>query len=143
MKLLLIAFAACCFAGDFPDPKLTPGATLDVPLAKLCKPGYAKSVRNVAPTTKRQVLKEYGITAPKPGEFEIDHLISLELGGSNDIKNLGPQSYITTPLNAHEKDKLEDRLHQLVCNGSVKLEDAQRSIAGDWIGEYGKVLGEH
>jgi 5-methylcytosine-specific restriction endonuclease McrA len=27
-----------------------------------------------------------------PGAYEIDHLISISLGGSNDIKNLWPQT---------------------------------------------------
>jgi hypothetical protein len=33
------------------------------------------------------------------------------------------------PWNAHVKDKLEDRLHNLVCSGRMRLEDAQRDIA--------------
>lgn len=31
---------------------------------------------------------EYGITHRQRGKYEIDYLISLELGGSNSIKNL-------------------------------------------------------
>src|SRR5689334_3175335 len=61
---------------------------------------------------------------PASGEYEIDHLISLELGGSNDIENLSPESYSTELWNAHVKGKLEDRLHELVCSGRMRLEDA-------------------
>lgn len=39
-----------------------------------------------------------------------DHLDSLDLGGSNDPKNLWSESYYTEQFNAHVKDKLEDRL---------------------------------
>jgi hypothetical protein len=38
----------------------------------------------------------------------VDHLVSLEIGGANTVQNLWPQSYDTTPWNAHVKDKLEN-----------------------------------
>jgi hypothetical protein len=69
-------------------------------------------------------------------------LISLELGGSNDIGNLWPQSYRTEPWNAHVKDKLEDRLHMLVCAGKLSLPDAQKAIAGDWISAGKRWVGD-
>jgi hypothetical protein len=65
-------------------------------------------------------------------------LISLELGGSNSIKNLWPQSYRTKPWNARVKDRLENRLHELVCSGQLDLATAQRDIATDWISTYKK-----
>ena len=45
------------------------------------------------------------------------------------------------PWNAHVKDKLEDRLHALVCAGRLPLEQAQREIAADWIAAYEKYVG--
>lgn len=121
-----------------PDPKLTPGATLPVTRDDICVPGYTKKVRNVPADVKRQVYAEYGIASHKPGEYEVDHLISLELGGSNSIKNLWPQSYLTQPWNAHVKDKLENELHDEVCKGAIDLAAAQREIATDWIASYKK-----
>jgi hypothetical protein len=44
--------------------------------------------------------------------------------------------------NAHVKDKLEDRLHGLVCAGKLPIEQAQREIATDWIAVYERYLGE-
>lgn len=134
----------CVHAADpiRPDPKLTPGVTVSVPLARLCKPGYASSVRNVPESEKSSVYREYGITHHARGEFEVDHLISLELGGANDIRNLWPESYQTKPLNAHVKDRLEDRLHALVCHGKVSLKDAQKAISADWVRAYRKYIGE-
>jgi hypothetical protein len=73
---------------------------------------------------KRQVYAEYGITSHAPGEFEVDHLISLELGGSNSIRNLWPQSYRTQPWNARVKDRVENKLHQMVCKGEIDLKTA-------------------
>ncbi len=121
-----------------PDPKMTPGATLPVATGDICVPGYSQKVRNVPADVKQQVYAEYGITSHQPGEYEIDHLISLELGGSNSIKNLWPQSYVTQPWNAHVKDKLENELHAEVCAGKIDLPTAQHEIATDWIASYKK-----
>ena len=121
-----------------PDPQMTPGATLPVATGDICVSGYSKKVRNVPADVKQQVYAEYGITSHQPGEYEIDHLISLELGGSNSLKNLWPQSYVTQPWNAHVKDKLENELHAEVCAGKIDLPTAQHEIATDWIASYKK-----
>lgn len=121
-----------------PDLKMTPGATLPVATGDICVSGYSKKVRNVPADVKQQVYAEYGITSRQPGEYEIDHLISLELGGSNSVKNLWPQSYVTQPWNAHVKDKLENELHAEVCAGKIDLPTAQHEIATDWIASYKK-----
>jgi len=104
-------------------------------------PGYSKKVRDVPESVKRQVYASYGITSHQPHEYEVDHLISLELGGSNSIKNLWPQSYKTQPYNATVKDKLENKLHALVCSGAIDLQTAQRAIATNWIEAYRKYVG--
>ncbi len=117
---------------------MTPGATLPVTTGDICVPGYSKKVRNVPADVKQQVYAEYGITHHQPGEYEVDHLISLELGGSNSPKNLWPQSYVTQPWNAHVKDKLENELHDEVCAGKIDLPTAQHEIATDWIASYKK-----
>src|SRR5437764_1619157 len=75
-----------------PDPKLTPGDVLPVTKEDICTPGYSKKVRNVPEAVKRKVYALYGIQQHEPGEYEVDHLISLELGGSNSIRNLWPES---------------------------------------------------
>jgi hypothetical protein len=119
-----------------PDPSLTPGDTLDVTRADICVPGYAHKVRNVPEEVKRQAYAEYGIASHRPGDFEVDHLISLELGGSNSLRNLWPQSYKTQPWNAHVKDQLENELHDRVCAGKIPLKTAQQDIARNWIAAY-------
>jgi hypothetical protein len=89
---------------------------------------------------KREVYREYGITSHGPGDYEIDHLISLELGGSNSIKNLWPESHRTSPWNAQVKDRLEDKLHELVCSGHLDIKTAQQAIASNWIEAYKKYV---
>ena len=66
------------------------GLTTDAKV--VCTPGYTKTVRDVPQSVKNQVYRAYGITSHKPGEYEIDHLVSLELGGSNSTRNLWPES---------------------------------------------------
>src|SRR5438067_9554474 len=139
---LLLALPA--IAGDLPirpDPRLTPGAVLTTDTATVCQPGYSKSVRHTSGKLKAQIYREYGIDRAS-GHFEIDHLIPLELGGADVAGDLWPGSYDTTPWNAHVKDKLEDRLHALVCAGRLSIENAQREIATDWIAAYEKYLGK-
>jgi hypothetical protein len=124
-----------------PDPAKTPGDTLAVTKADICVPGYSKKVRNVPESVKKQAYAEYGIASHKPKEYEVDHLISLELGGSNSLKNLWPQSYVTSPYNAYKKDVLENKLHKLVCDGVIGLKTAQKAISTDWITAYRKYVG--
>ena len=132
---------------DLPDATLTPGVTRPgVTAADLCPVAHTPGLRNVPQSEKKAVYREYGI-APHQGYCavaqgcEVDHLISLELGGANDIGNLWPERYSGTVWNAHVKDKLENRLHALVCAGAVSLEEAQRTIAADWIAAYKQYIG--
>ncbi len=96
-------------------------------------------MRNVPLAEKREVYAEYNTSYPQPqGANEVDHFISLELGGSNNIKNLWLEPANPTP-GFHEKDIVENYLHAQVCNGSMKLEEAQREIARDWYAVYLKI----
>jgi len=121
----------------YPNLSITPGATLDVTSEQVCTPGYSKGVRNVSAAEKAEVFKEYGVT-PQLGEYEVDHLISLELGGSNDISNLWPEPYEPRP-GAHEKDAVENYLHKQVCDGSMSLPEAQKEISTDWYKVYQQI----
>ena len=119
------------------DKSSTPGATLNVALAKMCQSGYTATVRHVPESLKLQVCANYGVAQSRCNgqHYEIDHLISLELGGSNDVKNLWPQPYAPKP-GAREKDVLENWLAKQVCDGGMTLQDAQSKIAGDWWNAY-------
>lgn len=109
---------------------------MEVTKDDVCTPGYTKKVRSVPASLKHRVFAEYGIVKPVPHAYEVDHLISLELGGSNSIRNLWPQPYSGIEWNAHVKDALEDRLHSMVCNGDIEMSTAQNAIATDWVASY-------
>ena len=140
----LLACAVPALAVDRPDPTLTPGATRTATVDLICHTKTA-AVRDVSEKTKRQVYERYGLTAPRTGYCsgsegcEVDHLISLGLGGSNAVENLWPQPYQGN-YNARMKDKLENRLRKMVCSGELNLETAQSIISKDWIGAYKKLL---
>jgi hypothetical protein len=139
--LIALLLTSAAYAGDRPDPKLTPGlADPRLTQQKVCDKNFrTTSVRKVSDKTKKQVYAAYGMAPAKaPCPCEVDHLVSLELGGSNDAKNLWPQSYSTTPWNARVKDALETHLHFLVCQGKLTLAEAQKEISSDWIAAYQK-----
>ena len=134
--------SGCHINGPLPDRGCTPGARFTkVTKADICVPGYAKRVRNVPASVKNAVYNAYGITKHFNGRTgEVDHLVSLELGGSNDHANLFPEAASPRP-GSHDKDKLENRLHKLVCDETLPLVTAQRAIAKDWLKAYAKYVG--
>lgn len=126
----------CVIINALPDAACTPGAIIaGATPAQICKPGYSSNVRDVPVAEKDQVYAEYGIKHHSPGEYEVDHLISLELGGSNDISNLWPEAADPRP-GFHEKDQVENYLHQEMCDSTITLHDAQILIAQNWYAVY-------
>jgi hypothetical protein len=131
--------SGCKSSDDLPHPKCTPGAingnvTQDNIENTICVPGFAKKIRPPTSYTtplEIKLMKSYGFTGDRK-DYELDHLISLQLGGSpKDVKNLWPEPYFTK-FNAHIKDKFENYLHKQICNGSMSLSEAQTQIATDW-----------
>ena len=122
---------------SFPEPSLTPGVAAAVNLEQVCLAMPPKN-RIVPASLQRRVFEEYGIAGAEPRAYEVDYLITPALGGAEDIRNLWPQSYSPAVWNARVKDALEDRLHDMVCEGRLDLATAQRDISSDWIAAYKK-----
>lgn len=140
------------------DPVLHPGATHpDLTKAQLCGDEFRTS--QVRPPTsytnkvKKLMLGDGGdIKAPNGrtytvvgehlpgsiGDYELDHLISLQIGGHPvDPRNLWMQPWTKTgslkvERGAEEKDKIENALRRQVCKRGMPLAEAQRRIADDW-----------
>jgi hypothetical protein len=126
-------------AGAIPNRLLTPGIALPVTTADLCDATQRDEEVQAIPTPlRRQVLQEYGLATASASNYEIDYLITPGLGGAADVRNLWPEPYSSTDWNAHVKDALEKRLHQLVCEHKLSLAAAQHEIASDWITAYKK-----
>jgi hypothetical protein len=129
-----------CKLGPNPDRRCSPGAYYSgLTKRVICSKSFRTSaIRNVPDSEKHAVEVEYGL-APKSYRrtLEIDHIVSLELGGSNDIANLFPER----APGYHVKDKLENKLHHLVCSGAITLRAARRGIATNWQRLYEKVYG--
>ena len=125
--------------GGLHDSACTPGAIFATATKNaICQSGYARSVRNVPTSEKNQVYAEYGKTRHAPGQYEVDHLVSLELGGSNNIANLWPEAASPKP-GFHEKDQVENYLHDQVCSGAIPLKQAQIEIATNWLAVYNRM----
>lgn len=128
--------SGCQVQGALPDKACTPGAVFkDVTTAQVCQRGYSSSVRNVPFEEKTAVYQEYGILTHTTGQYEVDHMISLELGGSNDISNLWPEAADPKP-GFHEKDVVENYLHDQMCAGHISMQQAQEEISGQWLSVY-------
>lgn len=151
--ILLLASGIVAQARDLtlPDHDLTPGVVTDLTVQQICKKKWGKDRRAVTEAMKRHVFAAYGLSgnddeACTPDRHkrrcEIDHLISRELGGADDERNLWPQPYGSLPWNAVRKDRVENRLHVEVCAGTITLEQAQKEIAEDYRVPYRRYFGE-
>jgi hypothetical protein len=128
-------------AGLFlPDPVCTPGAvdpavTEGNLASTICKSGYTATVRAPASDTnktKALSLSQYGQT--RAASTEYDHLISLQLGGTNAVSNLWPEpNRAGAPGTTNPKDAVETRLNKAVCSHRVTLAAAQKAIARNWV----------
>ena len=129
-----------------PRHQLTPGA-IDPRVTQrnirntICRRGYTARVRPSFEYTnamKHRLMRVYGVTV-SIHDYELDHLIPLELGGCPDCEaNLWPQRRNVFP-GAAEKDEVEDYLHHQVCSGVLPLAEAQREIASDWYAVYKRI----
>jgi hypothetical protein len=119
-----------------PNRLLTPGYTRPVKVSDLCGARHWDAPAARDASMKRKVFGEYGLPVSISNSYELDYLITPELGGADDVRNLWPEPYASTEWNAHVKDELESRLHTMVCDGQVDLATAQKDIATNWIAAY-------
>jgi len=141
---LLFMLHQTAFAGDLPDPLVTPGA-IDTRITQsniqttICVRGYTKTVRPPVYYTnslKKKQMAAHGFADSNPAHYEEDHLIPLSIGGNpSDPANLWPQTRLSE-WNAEKKDILEFKLYKLVCEGVVNLDDARHQISSNWIETY-------
>ena len=114
---------------------LNPDVDEDTIDATICASGYTKFVRPATSYTngvKKKLMREAGIDEARIGDYELDHIVPLALGGHpRKLSNLMLQPW-QGEHGAKLKDGLEVRLQSLVCHGTLDLTDAQVCIAQDW-----------
>jgi hypothetical protein len=128
-----------------PDPNCTPGAinpTLTIEVLR--DPGFTTRCTRDAATQEEEKTTTYDwYNLPHPsrnsGETqicELDHLISLKIGGGDTLDNIWPQcgpSGVSLQQRFFKiKDTVENFLAMQVRGGRMNLIDAQRGIAADW-----------
>jgi hypothetical protein len=128
------------------NPIRTPGATnpdvtQDNINSTICTTGWTATVRP-SPSYTAALKDEQLATGcayqgnTQPSDYQEDHLIPLQLGGSPDSTlNLWPEPYAGA-YGAKAKDQLERTLNSLVCDGTLSLAAAQRAIATNWYDAY-------
>lgn len=143
--------AQCRTTAGLPDVRCTPGATDpavrdDNVRATICRSGYSARHRpdqSVTGPIKRERMAAYGFGNRPLGEFELDHLVPISLGGDPiALANLWVEfNDHPNPDDQNTKDRLEGVLFGEVCAGRVPLGEARRVIATDWVAAYRRYVG--
>jgi hypothetical protein len=145
-----------------PDRNVTPGRiNQSLSLRDICSTKWGRDARAVTAKMKRQAIDAYGFNVSscpvtkfkgkRIHRVEIDHLISRDIGGADDIKNLWPQCYEPVKKDkssqldgAHKKDRLEVELNKRICRArsTTLLREYQRKIRQNWIALYREIYGD-
>lgn len=115
-----------------PDPEETPGVIALHDTKQVCGRKWGLDVRHVTQAMKKHVCLKYGARECPGPKWEVDHLVSRELGGADHVKNLWPQPI----TEARKKDWLENAAHRAVCAGTLTLGHTQAAIRNDWTTLY-------
>lgn len=138
----------------YPNQDLTPGKAdtlnaddLTSKWTHACPRGktectYSESHRNVSAGVHTKVYDEYKVPSNERNiqDGEVDHLVPLCAGGSNDIENLWYQpaenKWKGKNFGFHEKDNLEKWICREIKAGRVNPKTAYDRIRADWVAYY-------
>ena len=141
VKTGVFGFAAACVlalpagaAAQLPKSYNTPGATVKAGHAQICAADFATSVKPVAGWQRTTALERYGLR-PESFSGELDHLVPVSLGGSNDPDNLWP-FHANGSFTLDAKNALAAKLRDQVCAGKLSLKEAQDAFKKDWTKAY-------
>ncbi len=133
LSLSLTTFAGEIGKFSFPDgpnPTMTPGVLCAHPSSYRYEEKIPYCDRSVSSSLKKKIIATYdselGYTIQKlpRGDFKIDHLIPLSVGGANDVGNLWPQH---KSIYAYS-DQIESDLSNLMVKGRIKQAQAIEAI---------------
>lgn len=133
------AIASRQFTPEMLNPDITQANIQD----SICRKGFTKLIRPAVVYTngvKFKLMREAGISEADADKYELDHIVPLAVGGHpRKLANLMLQPY-EGALGARQKDRLELKLHDMVCAGELDLAIAQREIGSDWVVAYTKYI---
>jgi len=111
-----------------PLPGVTPGALCTTADRYFDGRRYPEQVphcrRHVSSSMKSAVFRAYGLAPAVRYLYVIDHLIPLDIGGSNARANLWPQ----LATEAAAKDREEERLYRALAAGKIMQAAAVESM---------------
>lgn len=136
--VVLLTFALNAFSGevgghkfpDGPDLRKTPGDTCKNSTTYRYPEHIMYCDRSVDTSTKNRIIAEYdkefgyGIRQLPRGDFKIDHLVPLSVGGANTAENLWPQHKSVYKYS----DPLESDLANLIAAAKITQKEAIRVI---------------
>ncbi len=115
---------------DGPNSQMTPGALCTNSTTYRYPEHIKYCARDVSSSLKNQIIakydKDYGynIRQMSRGDFKIDHLVPLSIGGANDIQNLWPQHKSVYAFS----DPLESDVSNLISQAKITQAEAIRVI---------------
>lgn len=124
--LLLLGLTGCSTAAA--HQAVDPAVTQANLASRICKSGYTTTFRAAASDTNKEKalsLREHGQIRVSSSEY--DHLISLQLGGTNAVSNRWPEpNRANAPGSTNPKDAVETKLNKAVGQASfvVGCDDA-------------------
>jgi hypothetical protein len=130
---LVIRRPAAALSAHRASWKLTPGVVNpDVTQQSIgetiCRRGWTRTIRPPQSYTNSLKLEQMLVYARTggPGDYQEDHLISLELGGHpTDPRNLWPEPR----PQAERVDRIENELNLAICTQRMSLIEGQRRIS--------------
>lgn len=127
------------FSMEMLNPDITQANIQDT----ICRKGFTKTIRPAVVYTngvKFKLMRQAGIPDEDADKYELDHIVPLAVGGHpRKLANLMLQPYEGS-LGARQKDRLELKLQNMVCNGELELTTAQQEIGSDWTVAYRKYI---
>lgn len=109
----------------------------------ICVPGWTATVRPSASLTqglKKIMLTRVGLPAGDAIKYVVDHFVPLAIGGHpRSEDNLWLQRW-DGAWNARVKNRLERKLHVMVCAGQITLHAARSVVQNNWHSAYLKYV---
>jgi hypothetical protein len=115
----------------------TPGATNPTltqatVASTICKSHYVNKIKSqISTKTSTEVFAEYAIAKKKRSSYAIDHLVPLDLGGTNALTNLWPIPLKGTAT-PKRKAVVDAAVHKSMCAGFISLATAQGLFNMNW-----------